>query len=115
MKKKMIFGCFALALLIINISLSFQSNQNGYALDELLNVTNARSEFPFGWDFEPDYQAYDASCNECYCYGYPIGCMQSTCDCTQFVTYCHEGSQLCTPETTYQIYGDTCVPWGSSC
>ncbi len=44
MKKKIIFGVLALALMAINVSQSIQSGQSGFDLSQLVNIASATPE-----------------------------------------------------------------------
>ena len=47
MKKKIIFGFFALALIVVNLVFSFQSNQCGMDVSQLLKLSQANAEWPY--------------------------------------------------------------------
>lgn len=96
MKKKIIFGIFALALIAINLTRSFQNEPEGFSFGQLLNVAFADGE---GGDPENCYtdpvlggQLFD--CGNGYQYGERWG----------ILTCAGYGSGDCLSGTYYYVY-----------
>jgi len=109
MKKNIIFGCLALALIVINVVQSFQNNQNGFSLEQLVNVAFADGESGSG-NYKNRLIMEQGRCDYCL-YG-----IQNTCDCTYYGIYCYSGGN---EDCDYSEYVDvntySCTPDGGPC
>ena len=83
MKNKMIFGIFALALMVINISQSIKIENKGFSMFGLITTAAADPEG------EGKYINY-ANWDEGYC-DVCIYHLQNTCRCTYYHIYCYSG------------------------
>lgn len=117
MKKKIIVGVFTLALLVVNLSITFQHKGEGYSFAQLFTVSTAQTET--GKNFINDYRVEHGYCYSCQSIDSPVPGepdlrVSMTCECTAYRNYCYSGgSSECNDLNVIQIHDSTCEPSGS--
>lgn len=83
MKKKIVFGVLALALMIINVAQSFQIRRNGISFRQLINLASAndgeQNEGTYTCETSVWAEVYDTCSNgfDSYCQYTDISCWES--------------------------------------
>lgn len=117
MKKKIIVGVFTLAVLVVNLSITFQYKSEGYSFAQLFIVSNAQTET--GMNFINDYRVEHGYCYSCESIPSPVPGetalrVSMTCECTAYRNYCYSGgSSACNSLNNIQIHTFTCEPSGT--